>query len=405
MDTHDGSVSWTDGIAQSSSGGAVMGGCGAVVQQEAPPLAPASTHRDEARAETVADVDDDAPFEREFARLLHREKRRSERSKSPLSLVVYHAGDVKERSALATDEFLERLRDTTRETDILRRICHDTIAVLCPYTDAQGAEAFIRKMASCASGLPFASSRGTYPDPRFDALADQVRRLAKPKAFAPLVLTDDEGCAYSLKRPLDIFGALVAIFLFAPLMLIVVAIIKLTSRGPVIFRQTRLGHGGVPFTFFKFRSMATDVDDRIHREFVASLIHAGATDAASEAEGAFRYKLKSDPRVTQVGAFIRKTSIDELPQFFNVLRGDMSIVGPRPPIPYEIDHYQSWHLRRILTAKPGITGLWQVEGRSRVSFDEMVRMDLRYTQACSLVTDLKIMLKTVGVVLRGTGAA
>ena len=116
------------------------------------------------------------------------------------------------------------------------------------------------------------------------------------------------------------------------------------------------------------------------------------------------YKLKADPRVTPIGRFIRKSSIDELPQLFNVLNGDMSLVGPRPPIPYEAAQYQPWHLRRIMTVKPGITGIWQVEGRSKVAFSEMVRMDLRYIRECSLALDIKILLKTVLVVLRGEGA-
>jgi lipopolysaccharide/colanic/teichoic acid biosynthesis glycosyltransferase len=114
--------------------------------------------------------------------------------------------------------------------------------------------------------------------------------------------------------------------------------------------------------------------------------------------------MDADPRITAIGRFIRRTSIDELPQLFNVLKGDMSLVGPRPPIPYETKNYQAWHLRRILTVKPGITGLWQVTGRSRVSFNEMVRMDIRYIRECSLMVDLKILLKTVRVVLRGEGA-
>jgi lipopolysaccharide/colanic/teichoic acid biosynthesis glycosyltransferase len=187
-------------------------------------------------------------------------------------------------------------------------------------------------------------------------------------------------------------------------MLVVAAAIAVTSHGPVIFKQTRLGRGGVPFTFYKFRSMVMNVDDGIHREFVASLIKGGPAEGAAAEGKPAPYKLQSDPRVTRIGRFIRKTSIDELPQFFNVLKGEMSLVGPRPPIPYEAVHYQSWHLRRILTIKPGITGLWQVEGRSKVTFNEMVRIDLRYIRECSLALDLKILLKNVFVVVYCDGA-
>jgi lipopolysaccharide/colanic/teichoic acid biosynthesis glycosyltransferase len=156
--------------------------------------------------------------------------------------------------------------------------------------------------------------------------------------------------------------------------------------------------------FYKFRSMHCDADDQIHRDFVSSLIK-GHHDLINQQDALDPlFKIKSDPRVTAVGRIIRQTSIDELPQLFNVLKGDMSLVGPRPPLPYEAVEYQSWHLRRILEIRPGITGLWQVEGRSKVSFDEMVRMDLRYIKNRSLVYDLKLLLKTVKVVLRQKGA-
>jgi exopolysaccharide biosynthesis polyprenyl glycosylphosphotransferase len=217
-----------------------------------------------------------------------------------------------------------------------------------------------------------------------------------------VILTDSPGTAkpdYFLKRSIDILGALIALILLAPLMLVVALVIRLTSPGPVIFKQTRLGKDGVAFDFYKFRSMFVNRDDLIHQKFVAELIKNGHENA-----GSTKFKMDADPRITAIGRFIRRTSIDELPQLFNVLKGDMSLVGPRPPIPYETKNYQAWHLRRILTVKPGITGLWQVTGRSRVSFNEMVRMDIRYIRECSLMVDLKILLKTVRVVLRGEGA-
>jgi lipopolysaccharide/colanic/teichoic acid biosynthesis glycosyltransferase len=160
----------------------------------------------------------------------------------------------------------------------------------------------------------------------------------------------------------------------------------------------------VPFTFYKFRSMWSDVDDRIHRDFVVGLIREGDVQPAPPGSRANPYKLSGDARITRVGRFIRKTSIDELPQLFNVLRGDMSLVGPRPPLPYEAANYEPWHLRRILGIQPGLTGLWQVEGRSRVGFNEMVRMDLRYLRKCSFGLDLRILLRTVRVVLMCDGA-
>jgi lipopolysaccharide/colanic/teichoic acid biosynthesis glycosyltransferase len=141
-------------------------------------------------------------------------------------------------------------------------------------------------------------------------------------------------------------------------------------------------------------------DPRIHQEYVTRLI-AGSRDAG---QGSATYKLKNDPRVTPLGRFLRKSSLDELPQFFNVLRNDMSLVGPRPPLPYEYERYQVWHRRRVLEMKPGITGLWQVEGRSRTTFEEMVRIDLRYAGSRSFWMDLKILLQTPAAVFSGRGA-
>jgi lipopolysaccharide/colanic/teichoic acid biosynthesis glycosyltransferase len=142
----------------------------------------------------------------------------------------------------------------------------------------------------------------------------------------------------------------------------------------------------------------------IHREYVKSLIVGSALPQQTAKEGHATYKLTNDPRVTAVGKILRKTSLDELPQFLNVLKGDMSLVGPRPPIPYEVENYDIWHRRRLLAVKPGITGLWQVKGRSRTTFDEMVRLDLQYAKSWSVWLDLKILLQTPRAVVQGTGA-
>jgi lipopolysaccharide/colanic/teichoic acid biosynthesis glycosyltransferase len=172
----------------------------------------------------------------------------------------------------------------------------------------------------------------------------------------------------------------------------------------VLFRQTRVGQYGAPFVFFKFRSMSVNNDPAIHREYVKSLIRGAAEKGPVDETGAGVYKLTKDPRVTRVGAFLRKTSLDELPQLCNVLKGEMSLVGPRPAIPYEVEAYSAWHRRRVLEAKPGITGLWQVKGRSRVSFDEMVRLDVRYASSRSLWLDIKTLAQTPAAVLFGQGA-
>ena len=179
--------------------------------------------------------------------------------------------------------------------------------------------------------------------------------------------------------------------------------IKFSSKGPVLFKQERLGQHGKTFTVLKFRSMRTDCDAKIHQQYVEQFI-AGQVDGNSETATKPVFKIQKDPRVTSIGRFIRKTSLDELPQFWNVLRGDMSLVGPRPALAYEFRKYEVWHRRRVLEIKPGITGLWQVEGRSRTRFDEMVRLDLKYARAWSVWLDLKILAQTPGAVIQGEGA-
>jgi len=208
--------------------------------------------------------------------------------------------------------------------------------------------------------------------------------------------------AAALKRMTDIAGSAITLFLCLPVMVAIAVAIKVTSKGPILFRQTRLGHYGRKFTFLKFRSMYTGNDHAIHREYVKQFI-AGA-DGLEQGERR-QYKLAADPRITAVGRFLRKTSLDELPQLFNVLNGQMSLVGPRPPLQYEFESYDLWHKERLMAVKPGITGLWQVEGRSRVTFDEMVRMDIRYAKSWSLWLDIKILLQTPLAVVSGAGAS
>jgi len=208
------------------------------------------------------------------------------------------------------------------------------------------------------------------------------------------------------KRMVDVFGSLALLIILGPFMLLVAAAIGLSSRGPILFHQTRIGRLGKPFTFLKFRSMRTGVSSRIHEEYVGKFIKTGEDqNAAAEIAQNGEFKIQRDPRVTPLGRLIRRTSIDELPQLFNVLLGDMSLVGPRPPVLYEVENYDKWHRRRLLEAKPGITGLWQVTGRSQTTFNEMVRLDLRYVDEWNLWTDLKILFRTPLAVLSCRGAS
>jgi lipopolysaccharide/colanic/teichoic acid biosynthesis glycosyltransferase len=202
------------------------------------------------------------------------------------------------------------------------------------------------------------------------------------------------------KRVLDIVGSLTLLVVLSPLFLLIAALAKLKSPGPVIFGQVRVGQMMKPFTMLKFRTMHVGADNTLHQEYVTRFINSTAETCGAERI----FKLANDPRVTPVGRILRKTSLDELPQLWNVLRGDMSLVGPRPPLGYELEQYKPWHYRRVLEAKPGITGLWQVAGRSRTTFDQMVRLDLRYARTCSVWTDIKILLATPAAVISGKGA-
>jgi lipopolysaccharide/colanic/teichoic acid biosynthesis glycosyltransferase len=201
-----------------------------------------------------------------------------------------------------------------------------------------------------------------------------------------------------MKRVMDIVGSILAITFTLPLVLVVAIAIKSTSRGPILFRQKRLGYHGREFMFLKFRSMYMD-QPKGHSDYVSSLVSEEFGKMGTN--GVF--KLQNDPRITPIGTFLRRTSIDELPQFLNVLLGQMSLVGPRPAMPYEFKYYETWHKKR-LSIKPGITGPWQVSGRHRVTFDEMVEMDLKYAATQTFWLDLKILLRTPYVVLTGEGA-
>jgi exopolysaccharide biosynthesis polyprenyl glycosylphosphotransferase len=201
-----------------------------------------------------------------------------------------------------------------------------------------------------------------------------------------------------LKRTFDILLAMLAIVLLSPLWLLLALLIKLDSRGPIFYTQERVGMDGRLFLLYKFRTMVADADPELHREYQRAFI-AGRAEANVGNAQKPTYKLFADPRITRVGKLLRRTSLDEVPQLFNVLMGDMSVVGPRPPIPYEVEAYELWHRKR-LDMKPGLTGLWQVSGRNRLPFEEMVRLDLFYIENWSLLLDLKIILRT-GFVMIG----
>jgi lipopolysaccharide/colanic/teichoic acid biosynthesis glycosyltransferase len=205
-----------------------------------------------------------------------------------------------------------------------------------------------------------------------------------------------------LKRGMDILASLLLLIILSPLLLAIAGLVKLSSRGPVLFQQVRIGQMMKSFSFLKFRTMYSNCDHAIHQDYVSWFIHSSGK--AQQKEKQTFFKMTNDPRITPIGRLLRKTSLDELPQLWHVLRGDMSLVGPRPPLLYELQQYKPWHRGRVLGAKPGITGLWQVTGRSRTTFDEMVRLDLRYARGQSLWADIKILLATPAAVIKGSGA-
>jgi lipopolysaccharide/colanic/teichoic acid biosynthesis glycosyltransferase len=353
-----------------------------------------------------------------FRRLLCQERKRSERSrKSFLLLLVRHKG-AKPHGDHADQVALERvvrpLGLLIRETDTLGWFeSNHTLGII------------FSELGDAEVGAAVKSIESKTLDALHRALnANQIRNLeisiySYPQSwkdgglttsFDPVLYPDlfdlDENKRTSLllKRLIDIVGSASALILLAPLFGILAALIKLTSKGPVFFRQQRLGQFQIPFAFLKFRSMYVTTDPKIHREYVKDFIAGRAEPNSASGQQRRVYKLTNDPRVTWIGGFIRRTSLDEIPQFWNVLVGQMSLVGPRPPIGYEIEEYEIWHRRRLLEAKPGITGLWQVHGRSRTTFDDMVRLDLRYSRTCSPISDLKILLQTPRAVFSGDGA-
>jgi len=209
--------------------------------------------------------------------------------------------------------------------------------------------------------------------------------------------------AYRCKRAFDLIAASIGLVLAAPLAGIIALLIRLSGPGPVVFKQPRIGKDGKEFLFYKFRSMRVDCDDTSHREYIKLFIQGDEKALEKYQHGRKLYKMTGDNRVTSVGRFLRRTSLDELPQLLNVLRGEMSMVGPRPHIPYEVDLYKDWHRRR-LNGTPGITGWWQIHGRSRVTFDQSVKMDIWYLEHQSLILDIRIMCRTITKAIVGRGA-
>jgi lipopolysaccharide/colanic/teichoic acid biosynthesis glycosyltransferase len=350
-----------------------------------------------------------------FIRLLCVERKRTERSQRRFVLMIVDPGALlKTRKERNFPGLLSALWSATRDTDIKGWYKAGSLigVIFTEIGDTEDKHA-VHSISSKVTAALYDSLSVTdineiklsfhvFPEDWNDEQCDHPVTATLRTALSQTL--HEQKVALGLKRAIDIAGSIAGLILAAPVMLLIAIAIKLTSKGPIFFRQVRLGQHGRKFTFLKFRSMHVNNDDSVHREYVAKFIVG--SPGADLADGGHQriYKLTSDPRITSIGGFLRKTSLDELPQFLNVLLGHMSLVGPRPPIPYEFNRYELWHRQRLLAVKPGITGLWQVAGRSRVTFDEMVRLDIRYARYWSLWLDIKILAQTPGAVLAGSGA-
>ena len=340
-----------------------------------------------------------------FRDALTKERKRAERFDQPFMLVLVAArpGAAPESSSWAP--VIAALRSITGETDVLGWFEKgQTLGVILPEigTDAAARRSLykkvrrelVRRLASDAVLDRFSVRLHVHSGGGAAGAADN-----EPLPFELHGSAAGTPVRDALKRGLDIAGSALLMLVLLPVYVVVGVLVKMTSEGPVFFRQDRVGRMGRPFGMLKFRTMYLNSDSAIHQKYVSDFIRSSNTQ---DAPGVF--KIVNDPRITPLGHILRKTSLDELPQFWNVLRGDMSLVGPRPPLAYEVKQYKPWHYRRVVEAKPGITGLWQVTGRSRTTFDDMVRLDLRYARTCSVWTDVKILLATPRAVISGKGA-
>jgi lipopolysaccharide/colanic/teichoic acid biosynthesis glycosyltransferase len=361
-----------------------------------------------------------------FKDMLCLERKRTERSKKPFLLMLLGIEGLlaEEGSEALVRRVAEALVASTREIDLKGWYTHGAVIGVI-FTEISGTDkvSIKEKILDSLSGCLGPSRAGKIEMTLcvFPEECDVVCRQGEPDlSFYPELPKRNamRKVALIMKRVLDIVGAVVGLLLFAPFFVVIPVLIKKSSKGPVFFKQERVGQYGRTFSFLKFRTMYANSDPRIHQDYIKKLIcEQKAYDAGSGSNGGNGkdgthkdgeeqacFKIKDDPRITPIGKFLRKTSLDELPQFINVLKGDMSLVGPRPPIPYELENYDLWHRRRVLEVKPGITGLWQVYGRSRTNFDDMVRLDLKYVREWSLALDMKIIVQTPMAVIGGKGA-
>jgi lipopolysaccharide/colanic/teichoic acid biosynthesis glycosyltransferase len=350
----------------------------------------------------------------DFRRMLSLERKRSERSGKRLLLMLVDAKGVSTNGGRADfDRVVGGVSSAIRDTDAAGWFETDAIVGVV-FTELGRTEATvamkvietkIRTEVQQALGVDPAGKLSisffAYPD---NWVGKNPSHGLDPALYPDLFeVVRKRRASLFLKRAMDIAGSSAALICLSPIFLVLAVLVKATSKGPILFRQQRVGQYGVPFMFLKFRSMIASTDAKLHEKYVKDFI-VGKASMRRDGNQKVVFKITNDPRVTWIGRFMRRTSLDEIPQFWNVLTGEMSLVGPRPPIPYELEVYGLWHRRRLLEAKPGITGLWQIHGRSRTTFDDMVRLDLQYSRTWTPLLDLRILLRTPRAVLSGDGA-
>jgi lipopolysaccharide/colanic/teichoic acid biosynthesis glycosyltransferase len=350
-----------------------------------------------------------------FRRMIALERKRSERSRKPFILLLLDMGDrPSDKNGRILGKISSVLSASTRDTDVTGWYSNGCVVGVM-FTEIAAEDS--ASIPGTIIGRVTDTLRGNLALEQFSRVRITFHVFPEkwddedhsgsdnPTLYPDLSQREDERKLFRvLKRVMDVAGSALALVCLLPAFLAIAAAVKATSKGPVFFRQRRIGQHGKSFVFLKFRSMYVNNDAAVHRAYVQKLIAGKANRQPSNGNAEGVYKLTKDSRITRVGAFLRKTSLDEMPQFLNVLRGEMSLVGPRPPIPYEVEKYDVWHRRRLLEAKPGITGLWQVSGRCRINFDDMVRLDLQYARNWSPWMDIKILARTPGAVVLGEGA-
>ena len=373
----------------------------------------------------------------QFRAALEREQARAERNGHQITLALLPANGHNS-DASRTNRLPDILKSRLRTMDEAGWFDPSRIGVLMPYTSCRGAWHLIDDLCQLMQGELSASDCSVYVYPydwidgpgvppeqdAADTCAAKRIGQAAEHLFSCLCHRDHHHpsnagvyvdgapagltCVYPLtpaswvepstwQRGLDVLCSLLGLVVFAPVFLAAAVVIKLASPGPVFFRQMRIGRGGRSFQLLKFRTMCINADTSLHQNHVAQLINGSANDG--EAGPKPMTKLDNDPRVIPLGNILRGACIDELPQLINVLRGEMSLVGPRPPIPYEVHDYLPWQKRR-LDAMPGLTGLWQVSGKNKLTFDDMVRLDIQYSRTRSVPMNIMIMLRTPRVIVQ-----